>query len=104
MYAVIFKATVERFDEEYFAMAERLRQLAFERYGCRNFDSYTEGSSEVAISYWASLEQIQAWKSDPVHQAAQQAGQRRWYSSYQVQVVELLREYDFTATTDLNSH
>ena len=104
MYAVIFKATVEQFDKEYFAMAERLRKLAFEQYGCRSFDSYTEGSSEVAISYWSSLEQIQAWKLDPVHQAAQQTGQGRWYSSYQVQVVEVLREYDFTATTDLNSY
>ena len=99
MYAVIFKASVEQLDEEYFAMAERLRKLAFDDYGCQGFDSFTEGSSEVAISYWSSLEQIQAWKSDPVHQAAQKAGQGQWYSSYQVQIVEVLREYNFAATT-----
>ena len=33
MYAVIFKATMAEMDDEYLATAQRLRELAFEKYG-----------------------------------------------------------------------
>jgi heme-degrading monooxygenase HmoA len=93
MYAVIFTATLKQFDQEYSDTAEKMRELAFEKYGCREFTSVTEGDQEVAISYWDSQEQIRTWKQDPAHQAAQQRGQERWYKSYKVQVVEVVREY-----------
>ena len=48
----------------------------------------------MAISYWESEAQIRAWKADPEHQAAQRMGRARWYLSYSVQVVEVLRGYE----------
>ena len=39
-------------------------------------------------------QQIKAWKADPLHAAAQAKGKANWYSSYKVQVVKVLREYD----------
>ena len=93
MYAVIFKAEIRDLDEEYSATTERLRTLAFEQYGCCGFTSCTEGEKEIAISYWRSESQIQAWKNDPTHREAQRLGRSKWYRSWQVQVVEILREY-----------
>lgn len=94
MYAVIFKARIRELDAEYSATAERMRRLAIGEYGCLEFNSCAEGEYEIAISYWDSLAQIQAWKRHPEHRAAQQKGKTRWYSEYQVQVVEILRQYE----------
>ncbi len=93
MLAVIFRAEIAQLDQEYQQTAERLRELALRDYGCVEFCAWTEGEREVAISYWESEAQIRAWKSDPEHQAAQRMGRERWYRSYSVQVVEVLREY-----------
>jgi len=93
MYAVIFTAKVKNNDEEYLETALALRDKAISDYGCTNFEFYAQGDGEVAISHWPSKEQIQAWKSDPIHQAAQQRGRDHWYHSYRVQVVEILHDY-----------
>jgi heme-degrading monooxygenase HmoA len=93
MYAVIFTATLHQLDEEYFTTAEKMRELAFSKYNCKDFKSYTEGDKEIAISYWENKEDILAWKNDPGHKAAQELGIKKWYKSYNVQVVEMLKEY-----------
>ena len=93
MYAVIFSAKIKLFDEEYSQTAEKLRQLAFSEYFCRDFISYAEGEDEVAISWWDSLEDIQAWKNNPAHKEAQLKGREQWYASINVQVLEVLKEY-----------
>ena len=93
MYAVIFRATIKALDDEYYETAEKLRNLAIENYGCLEFCAYTEGDQEVAISYWPTEEQIRHWKQDPTHLEAQRRGSESWYESYQVQVVEIVRQY-----------
>ena len=94
MYAVIFTAKIGGLDDGYSRLAARMRQLALEEYGCTQFTSCSEGDQEIAISYWPSLEQIQAWKQNSKHLAAQALGRNKWYKSYKVEVVEILREYD----------
>lgn len=91
MYAVIFRARIKEFDEDYGVLAARLRKRAQEEYGCLEFVSLAEGREEVAISYWESEEQIRAWKRDPEHIRAQQLGREKWYESYSVQVTKLVR-------------
>lgn len=76
MYAVIFKAEIndaliDALGDSYFEMAQKLRDLALQEYGCVEFTSVTEGKQEIAISYWESLEQIKNWKQDPQHLIAQ---------------------------------
>jgi len=93
VYGVIFRAVIRELDQEYLDLAEQLRNLAIETYGCKEFCAYTEGDQEVAISYWDTEEQIKNWKLDPLHQQAQQLGSEKWYESYQVQVVEIKRQY-----------
>ena len=93
MYAVIFRAKIDKIDKQYTQIAERMRQLAFEKYGCIEFTSVTENNEEISISYWKTQEQIKNWKEDAEHIVAQEFGKTKWYKSYKVQVIEILREY-----------
>ncbi len=93
MYAVIFRAEIADADAEYSATAARMRDLALSEYGCLEFTSCTEGRQEIAISYWDTLEQISRWKQNALHLDAQERGRSKWYRSYTVEVVELLRSY-----------
>lgn len=95
MFAVIFRAKPGIQDDEYGKTVTKMRELAFEKYGCLDFVAVTEGDQEIAISYWESEEAIKNWKSDPEHALAQGIGRSKWYESYSVQVVEIKREYTF---------
>lgn len=71
---MIFRATFKAAHPRYARMAARLRELALSKYGCLEFTSVTEGAKEIAISYWESTEQIQAWKEDAEHLVARELG------------------------------
>ncbi|VAW50381.1 Uncharacterized protein YqjZ [hydrothermal vent metagenome] len=93
MYAVIFKAEINILDSRYSEMALQMRELAINKYGCKEFTSVTDGTQEIAISYWQNQEQIKQWKQESKHLVAQKLGQTIWYKSYTVQIVEVVREY-----------
>ena len=93
MYAVIFRAEINKFDSRYYEMAAQMKDLAISKYGCIEFTSVTEGLQEIAISYWQDQEQIKQWKQDSKHLVSQELGSTIWYKSYKVQVVEIIREY-----------
>ena len=95
MFAVIFRAKPGIQDEEYGKPVSRMRELAFDKYGCLDFIAVTEGDQEIAISYWENEESIKKWKSDSEHTLAQESGRSKWYESYIVQVVEIKREYKY---------
>ena len=95
MYAVIFRAKPGVQDDEYGKTVGRMRELAFEKYGCLDFVAVTEGDQEIAISYWETEDAIRLWKSDSEHSLAQEYGRAKWYESYIVQVVEIKREYKY---------
>jgi hypothetical protein len=90
---MICKAEINEFDQQYFDMVEKLRQLAKDEYDCVDIISATEGTNEITISYWNTMDDIKKWKQDEVHQLAQRLGKEKWYTSYKVQIVEILREY-----------
>jgi hypothetical protein len=93
MYAVIFRAEIKLFDDRYSKMAIKMRNLAINKYGCTEFIAVTEGSHEVAISYWNNQKDIQEWKKNAEHLVAQKLGKAMWYKSYKVQIVEVKHEY-----------
>ena len=99
MFAVIFRAKPAAQNELYNKTVARMRELAFEKYGCIDFISATTGDDqEVAISYWEDEAAILQWRKDAEHQLAQDLGRTQWYDSYHVQVVEIKREYGFSAS------
>jgi len=70
-----------------------MKELALGEHGCIEFISVTQGSEEIALSYWENVDQIRKWKSNSEHMLAQELGRSKWYESYTVQVVEVIREY-----------
>lgn len=93
MFAAIFTAVTAQLDKQYDLTVAKMRELAFAKYNCVDFNAVSEGENEIAISYWHSLEDIKRWKSDPEHALAQKQGQKHWYKSYKVEVVEIKRAY-----------
>jgi heme-degrading monooxygenase HmoA len=93
VFVVIFRARIRQFDDEYTRTAARMRELALTQFGCLEFHALTEGSQEVALSYWPDEKSLRAWKAHPEHVAAQRMGKDRWYESYVVQVARVDREY-----------
>lgn len=93
MFAVIFKAKTALVDEEYNQTVGKMRDLAFDKYGCLDFIAVSEGEQEIAISYWPDEASIRRWKSDPDHALAQLKGRENWYRSYTIEVVEIKRQY-----------
>ena len=91
MYAVIFRATIAEFDDDYFSTAEHLKDLAFRKYNCQDFVAVTEGNEEIAISYWQTLQQIKDWKNDPEHRQAQIKGRNKWYAAFNVEICEIIK-------------
>jgi len=96
-YVVIFKAKIKSLDQKYFDTANQLREKALTEFNCQKFEAVSENDFEIALSYWNSLEDIQAWHKDAEHQAAQRLGKQRWYESFSVEICEVLKSYSKSA-------
>lgn len=93
MIVVIFSAEIAELDNEYHATASHLRDLAMQRYGCVDFVSFTEGTRELAISYWPSEAHIKTWRRDPEHIRALELGKSKWYRSFKVEIAHIRSQY-----------
>jgi heme-degrading monooxygenase HmoA len=92
-FAVIFTAEVKQFDAQYSQMAAQMRDLALNEYGCLEFIAVAEDSQEIAVSYWQNESDITAWKQNVDHLGAQALGRSKWYASYKVEIVKIVRSY-----------
>ena len=93
MYAVILRATVGDLNEEYSEALKRMKTLAFEQYGCLEFYAMMDGSRRIAISYWRNEDDILQWRNNNEHRQIQEKAKQTWYSSYNIQIVDIKREY-----------
>ncbi len=91
-YAVIFTSHRTEGDNGYGEMAERMAELAAQQPGYLGMESAREGLG-ITVSYWESLEAIRNWKQNAEHQEAQRRGHQQWYSSFQVRIAKVEREY-----------
>lgn len=91
-YAVIF--TSQRTDETdgYEELAERMVALARQQPGFLGMET-ARSEIGLTISYWESLQAIQAWKADVEHREAQRLGREKWYAHYRVRITRVEREY-----------
>jgi heme-degrading monooxygenase HmoA len=97
-YAVIFSSTRTSTDEGYEDTADRMVALAKEEEGFLGIESARDNEGHgITVSYWRSLEDIKQWKAHTEHIEAQLSGRKKWYSSYKVRIVQVMRDYDFTA-------
>ncbi|SPL69688.1 antibiotic biosynthesis monooxygenase family protein [Acinetobacter stercoris] len=92
-YVVIFKAHINILDDDYFQTVHLLREKALNNFNCQKFEAISEQGLEIALSYWNSLEDIQAWKTDSEHIAAQRQGKERWYDVFEIEICEILNRH-----------
>ena len=94
-YVVIFKAKTKALDHAYYATAQLLREKALTQFNCQKFETISEQNFEIALSYWYSLSDIQAWHQDAEHQVAQQFAKEHWYQFFSVEICKVERHYVF---------
>jgi len=96
-YAVIFTSQRTGQDgEDYGKMAEVIDTLAKQQPGFLRVESVrNEEGKGITVSYWESLEAIQAWKANAKHLTAQQLGKEKWYTNYKVEICQVMKDYSF---------
>ncbi|MEZ6119979.1 MAG: antibiotic biosynthesis monooxygenase [Pirellulaceae bacterium] len=100
-YAVIFTSlrTVSETDDGYSDMARQMTELAALQPGYLGIESVRQDIG-ITVSYWQDLDSIHAWKQNVQHQAAQQLGKEKWYSSYRVRICKVEQEYGMAWNPD----
>ncbi|MEH0166513.1 antibiotic biosynthesis monooxygenase [Paucibacter sp. JuS9] len=97
-YAVIFTSLRTQNDAAGYAeAAERMAALAAEQPGYLGVES-TRGADGlgITVSYWASLEAIQAWRTHIEHTAIREQGRAQWYEHYELRVARIERAYGWS--------
>jgi heme-degrading monooxygenase HmoA len=76
-------------------MAETMEELASVQPGFIGMESARDSQLGITVSYWESIEAIEAWKNHAVHRLAQQKGKEEWYQNYTVRISKVERAYSF---------
>src|SRR5262245_9243083 len=83
--------------DEYEPRAAEMFALAHTMPGLVDVKSFTADDGErVTLVTFADAESQRAWREQPDHRLAQQAGRDRFYAEYSVQVCECTRVRTFT--------
>jgi heme-degrading monooxygenase HmoA len=73
--------------EGYARTAARMEELAAQQPGYLGHEAARGADGlGITVSYWSSLEAIQAWRDHVEHLVAQRLGRERWYSGYTLRV------------------
>ena len=93
-YAVIFTSRRTAVDEGYGDVAGRMVELASGQNGFLGVESVRGGDGlGITVSYWASLEDIAAWRGNSEHRVAQRSGRGKWYQHFEVRIARVERTY-----------
>ncbi|MEB2302700.1 antibiotic biosynthesis monooxygenase [Lysinibacillus xylanilyticus] len=97
-YTVIFTSQrTEEDGEGYAKMAEVMDELAQKQPGFIRIESARNSEGKgITVSYWESLDAIQAWKENSKHLVSQKLGKEKWYSQYNVEICKVIKDYSFT--------
>jgi len=94
MFAVIFISEKAETLDGYAEMDELTMNLAATQPGYLGYESVNNGNKGIFISYWESMEAIEAWKKHSTHLVAKNKA-HNWYKRYVSQIcrVEKNKEY-----------
>lgn len=77
-------------------MADRMVELAEQQPGYLGMESVREGAVGITVSYWDSVDAIDAWRKHVEHREAQRLGRDQWYEAYEVRVARVERALSFS--------
>ncbi|HEV7735062.1 MAG TPA: antibiotic biosynthesis monooxygenase [Candidatus Binatia bacterium] len=92
-YAVIAPAVLATDVRGYPEMAMRLMEAAREVDGFLGIEAAIQGRFALAVSYWRSLEAIDAWRHHARHLVAKELGTTRWFEAYFTRIARVERHY-----------
>jgi heme-degrading monooxygenase HmoA len=97
MVVVVFRSRLSaEAGEDYSEMAMEMLDSAKQMPGFVEFKSFKADDGErVSLVYWQDHETMAAWRSHTRHQVAQANGRAKWYSSYRIEVADVVRENKF---------
>jgi len=96
-YAVIFPNQRTANDPEGYAKAaERMVELVMQQPGCLGFDSSRDAEGfGITVSYWDSLQSIEAWRDNGEHMEAQVNGREKWYAHYDLHITKIEHSHSY---------
>ena len=82
---------------EYRAMLARMEEIVTSMPGFISSEDFTseDGSRDLSIVRFESLEALEAWRTHPEHLEAQRLARELYFESYHIQVLTTIREYAF---------
>lgn len=92
-FAVIAPAELSLDIEGYAEMASKMLALAREQPGFLGLEASISGGLMMAVSYWESLEAIDAWRGNAHHLVAKDEGKQRWFSRYLTRIARVEQVY-----------
>jgi len=92
-YAVIFTSVRTDGDNGYSETAKEMLELASKQPGFLGFETARQEIG-ISVSYWSTLESIEAWDENVTHRQAQNRA-KDWYKTFRVRVCRVEREYGF---------
>lgn len=99
--AVIFSSLRTTGDQGYGAMANRMVALAAQQPGFLGVESVrNQDGFGITVSYWESMEVVQAWREHLEHREAQRLGLERWYEHFELRVARVERASAGPTKTD----
>ena len=97
MIAVIFEAWPhEEHYQRYLDLAAELKPLLAQIDGfisVERFQSLSEPSKLLSLSFWRDEAAIQQWRSLELHRAAQSKGRRQVFADYHLRIAQVVRDY-----------
>src|SRR5262252_4757323 len=101
-YAVVFSSVRSGADAAgYAAMAERMVELAAAQPGFLGLESVRDADGRgITVSYWDSLQAIEAWGRHAEHRLAQAGGRAKWYEGFRLRVARVENDRVFRRAAD----
>ncbi|MGY3571772.1 antibiotic biosynthesis monooxygenase family protein [Vibrio paucivorans] len=104
MIAVIFEVQVaDGKTSEYLDIANEIRPLLAEIDGfisIERFQSLTNESKVLSLSFWRDEESIQEWRRLEGHRLAQTIGRNGVFETYRLRVAGVIRDYGMSERTE----
>ena len=94
MFTSTFTFAKGDYDAEFFALDERIAQVARAIPGYLGEEAWENPATGLVsnVYYWSSLEALQALMSHPAHLQAK-AAQANWLAGYRVVIAQVMRAY-----------
>lgn len=92
-YAVIAPAVLRPDVAGYPELTEVVTRTASTLDGFLGIETCYRRGFSIAVSYWHSLEAIDAWRHHPRHERAKALGRSRWFDQYATRIAKVVDAY-----------